>query len=264
MTEFCKKYIDAVETALEQSLPDAEAPHKRLYDAMRYSLLGGGKRLRPVMLLEFCRICGGDWRDALPFAAAIEMVHVYSLIHDDLPCMDDDDIRRGKPSCHKAFGEPTALLAGSALLSRAFETMLSETGLPLRRVVKAAYIVAAASGAEGIAGGQELDLHRNGVSEREIHRRKTAAMFAAAAEAGSVIAAADSGMCETARQFGVHYGMGFQYADDFMDSDGSPESGEEALLQFRKALSLLERVPNSELLRAMTDERMQNLKGLGC
>ena len=139
------------------------APRGNLYDAMRYSLLTGGKRLRPVLVLEACRLCGGAVEDALPFAGAIEMVHTYSLIHDDLPAMDDDDLRRGRPSCHKAFDEATAILAGDALLTDAFGFMASTVkDIPAGRVLEALASVSSAAGSAGMVGGQILDMDCTG------------------------------------------------------------------------------------------------------
>ena len=148
------------------------APRGDLYDAMYYSLLAGGKRIRPVLLLESCRLCGGDPGKALPFAGAIEMIHTYSLIHDDLPCMDDDDLRRGRPTNHKVYGEATAVLAGDALLTAAFEWMLDPSvTLPPERTLEAARVLAQAAGAQGMVGGQVLDMagegHAMGLTEVE-------------------------------------------------------------------------------------------------
>ena len=139
------------------------APRGDLYDAMYYSLLAGGKRIRPVLLLETCRLCGGDPAQVLPFAGAIEMIHTYSLIHDDLPCMDDDDLRRGRPTNHKVYGEATAVLAGDALLTAAFEWMLDPSvSLPPQQVLAAARVLARAAGAQGMVGGQVLDMAGEG------------------------------------------------------------------------------------------------------
>jgi geranylgeranyl diphosphate synthase type II len=241
------QYIAAVDSALDAALPDRDIPQKKLLDAMRYSLFTGGKRLRPVMLLEFCRICGGDWRDALPFACALEMIHTYSLIHDDLPSMDNDDTRRGKPTAHIVYGEATALLAGSALLSAAFETML-RSAVP--GAAEAALVIANASGLYGIAGGQELDLRREAETE-VIHRLKTAAMFIAAAEAGCVLAGAPDKRAAAAA-FGSSFGLGFQYADDCQDSGGDAAYRAEALRWFGQAKSALDAFRDTELLLWMT------------
>jgi geranylgeranyl diphosphate synthase type II len=249
-----KLYTDAIEEALDSALPVADIPQKKLLEAMRYSLLGGGKRLRPVMLLDFCRMCGGDWQQALPFACALEMVHCYSLIHDDLPCMDDDAMRRGKPACHIKYGEATALLAGSALLSLAFEI---GAGVPC-----VSLIIARASGLHGIAGGQELDLHRDGtVDLAEIHNRKTAAMFIAAAEAGCVIAGADTCRAEPAIRFGRSFGLGFQYADDL--ADGESDSRDKALEYYREALAYLQEFEHTDFMEELISRMMAKLTDRG-
>ena len=150
-------YREAVEAYLEGCFADQKCPQQELLQAMRYSLLAGGKRIRPILLLEFCRICGGEWRNALPFAAAIEMVHTYSLIHDDLPCMDNDDYRRGRLTNHKVFGEANAVLAGDALLTAAFETAANAPA-DAWTIVRIIRILSEAAGANGMVGGQVLDL----------------------------------------------------------------------------------------------------------
>ncbi len=155
--ETMEVYRSAVEEYLENCFADQSCPQRELFQAMRYSLLAGGKRIRPVLTLEFCRLCGGDWRRALPFAAAIEMVHTYSLIHDDLPCMDNDDYRRGRLTNHKVFGEANAVLAGDALLTAAFETASGADAEPAV-VVKIIRILSEAAGENGMVGGQVLDL----------------------------------------------------------------------------------------------------------
>ena len=170
-----------------------QEPQKILYEAMQYSLLAGGKRIRPILVLEFCRLCGGEWKEALPFAAAVEMIHTYSLIHDDLPCMDNDDLRRGKPTCHKVYGEATALLAGDGLLTRAFELVANAPGiLPLRKCMAVA-ILAEAAGAPGMIGGQQMDLAAEGKEITyetmvAIHEKKTCALLIAACKLGALAA----------------------------------------------------------------------------
>ncbi len=241
-----ERYISAINAALDTALPERDMPQKRLLDAMRYSLFPGGKRLRPVILLEFCRMCGGNWEDALPFACALEMIHTYSLIHDDLPCMDDDDTRRGKPANHIVYGEATALLAGSALLSAAFETMLCSG---VNGAFEAARIIAEASGLHGIAGGQELDLRREAATD-VIHQLKTAAMFVAAAEAGCVLAGATERRADAAA-FGMSFGLGFQYADDVSDGDESCRCL--ATQFFTEALGHLEAFSGNELMKSLTE-----------
>ena len=205
---------------------DSREPRGDLYDAMRYSLLAGGKRIRPVLVLETCRICGGDTKAALPFAGAIEMIHTYSLIHDDLPCMDDDDLRRGRPTNHKVFGEATAVLAGDGLLTAAFEVMLENSGeLPPQRALDAAACLAAAAGGRGMVGGQVLDMagegHSLGLHEvEELQRLKTGALIAAAAEMGCILAGADEEKRGAARRYAQKLGLAFQIQDDILDVVG--------------------------------------------
>ena len=201
-----------------------DLPQKCLLESMRYSLLAGGKRIRPVLVLEFCRVCGGDWKSALPLAAAVEMVHTYSLIHDDLPCMDNDDYRRGKLTNHKVYGEARAILAGDALLTAAFDTITS-ADLPPRVMVKAVQILASSAGEQGMVGGQELDmegekktLSAEGV--RTIHRLKTGALIQAACCMGSVAAQADETRMDAARQYATAIGLAFQIRDDMLDVVG--------------------------------------------
>ena len=178
--------IKNFDSYLEQYIPKSDLLQYDVIDAMRYSLLGGGKRIRAALLLEFNRICGGDTQSAIPFACAIEMIHASSLIHDDLPCMDDDDMRRGKPSCHKVFGEAVALLAGDALIVSAFETMLNVKDTPLERIVKAALCLGDAVNTNGMIGGQVIDLmNENNPTVDEERLRITNAL-----KTGKLIAAA--------------------------------------------------------------------------
>lgn len=201
-------------------------PRGDLYDAMCYSLMAGGKRIRPVLVLECCRLCGGDSAEALPFAGAIEMIHTYSLIHDDLPCMDDDDLRRGRPTNHKVYGEATAVLAGDALLTAAFEFMLDPSvTLPPERVLEASGILARAAGGRGMVGGQVLDMagegHSLGLHEvEELQRLKTGALIAAAAEMGCVLAGGSPEQRQSVRRYAERLGLAFQIQDDILDVVG--------------------------------------------
>lgn len=202
-----------------------DVPQKGLLEAMRYSLLAGGKRLRPVLVLEFCRISGGDAAKALPVAVAAELLHTYTLIHDDLPCMDDDDLRRGKPSNHKMFGEATATLAGDTLQAAAFSCVLN-ADIPDRSARRAASALARAAGEKGVCGGQFLDLDSEGkrLGEAEIldiYTMKTSSLFAAAAEMGAIAGGADDRQIEAARVFGEKLGLAFQVRDDILDKTGS-------------------------------------------
>jgi len=220
-------YADLVEKKLSEYVPQIDCLQQIMYEAMRYSLLAGGKRLRPALMLEFCRVSGGNIKDAIPFACALEMVHTYSLIHDDLPCMDNDDLRRGKPTNHKVYGEAFAVLAGDALLNRAFETMLSPAinHIAPDRIVLSAYEIARCSGVEGMIGGQTVDVGNDGkmsdLSELEsMISMKTGALIRAAAKVGCIIAGASSEQISAAVQYSDHIGLAFQIADDILDIEG--------------------------------------------
>ena len=228
MTEFERQYniyLHMVEAGLEKFLPlqRQEWPTSgipaNLAAAMRYSLLSGGKRLRPVMLLASYNMLSNQLEDALPFAAAMEMIHTYSLIHDDLPAMDNDDMRRGKPSNHKMFGEATAILAGDALLNHAYETM-AQSNHPL--AMKALMHIAFHAGASGMIAGQAADL---AMEEEQpdmdmvyyIQRHKTSDLFMGAVKAGLALAGADSAWINAAESYALHYGLAFQITDDILD-----------------------------------------------
>ena len=192
-----------------------------LAEAMRYSLLAGGKRIRPILVLEFCRVCGGDIDDAIPVACAIEMLHTYSLIHDDLPCMDNDSLRRGKPTNHVIYGECIATLAGDALQAEAFGTIL-RSGLPEDRKLKCAEYLADAVGLDGMCGGQYLDMLAEGkvLSEEEltdINVRKTGALLTAACRMGVAAGGGSEHQLEAASQYGAAIGVAFQIRDDMLD-----------------------------------------------
>lgn len=208
----------------------ADVPQKKLLEAMRYSLLAGGKRIRPALLLKFCQAAGGDMVKALPLACAVEMLHTYSLIHDDLPCMDDDVLRRGKPTCHVAYGECTATLAGDALQAAAFRTMLT-ADLPPEILAAAGAVLARAAGEEGICGGQYLDMEAEGKSLSveeltQVHTLKTAAMLKAAAEIGVLAAGNRAGpeQKEAALRYADAVGLAFQVRDDMLDCTSTTET----------------------------------------
>lgn len=203
-------------------------PQTQLFDAMEYSLLAGGKRLRPVLAYEFCRMCGGQWQDAAPFAAAIEMIHTYSLIHDDLPCMDNDDFRRGRPTNHKVFGEGMAVLAGDALLTDAF--MIASMGkLPQPwTMADAISLMAEGAGSLGMVGGQVLDImsQERELSEQEvldIQSRKTGRLINIACCLGAMAGGASRNQFEAASQFASGLGLAFQIRDDMLDVIGTRE-----------------------------------------
>ena len=212
-------YREAVERYLEGLFPSVQ-PYGQLQEAMRYSLMAGGKRVRPVLTLAFCRLLGGRWQDALPFACALELVHIYSLIHDDLPCMDDDDLRRGKPTCHKVFGETMAVLAGDALQPEAFRLMATAPGMSAAQRVMAVQILSEACGADGMVAGQVLDIEGKCGSRLELerlHSLKTGAMIRGAAMLGCAAAGADASALEKAAAYAGHIGLAFQVRDDMLD-----------------------------------------------
>ena len=216
-------YQQAVETYLAEQFT-AEPAWKDLYEAMRYSLLSGGKRVRPVLTLEFARLSGLDWRLAVPVGCGLEMVHTFSLIHDDLPCMDDDDLRRGKPTSHKVFGETMAVLAGDALMPEAFRRILEAPGLSTDVRAECALILAKASGADGMGAGQVLDTLHTPATEAEVsltHRLKTGAMLSAACQLGA--AAGGGALLSAAREYGEQIGMAFQIQDDLLDVIGDEQ-----------------------------------------
>ena len=226
-----EQYAQMTEQALEHALPAATTPYdayNRLVDAMRYSVLGGGKRIRAALCLEFCRVCGGNPEDALPFACAVEMIHAYSLIHDDLPCMDDDDLRRGKPSCHIAFGEAVALLAGDALQACAFKTALNAKNIPANLVVAATETLSKCCGFEGMCGGQAMDLDAeehpvDHTTLADIHAGKTGMMILAAAKMGCLAASATEEQMRAAEEYANEIGLIFQMVDDVLDVTASQE-----------------------------------------
>ncbi len=217
------EYVAGIEKTLDAQFT-AQKPYGKLYESMRYSLLSGGKRLRSVLTLEFARLCAlkSNWPRALPFACAIEMIHTYSLIHDDLPCMDDDELRRGKPTNHIVYGETMAVLAGDALQSAAFSLLLS-SDLGSEARAEGAKLLAAASGPDGMVAGQVLDLAQcsQGREELELlHSLKTGALIAAAAELGCIAANATPMTREKARSYARKLGLAFQIRDDMLDVIG--------------------------------------------
>ena len=223
------EYKSAVDKYLDACLEETQcASYHKLTDSMHYSLTAGGKRLRAILVLEFCRICGGDVEKALPVACGVEMLHTYSLIHDDLPVMDNDDLRRGKPSNHKVFGECTATLAGDALQALAFETVL-KADLPALRVLKCAQVLANAAGHEGICGGQQLDLEWEGKilsapELEEIYLRKTSALIRAACLMGVAAAGGAQAQQDAAARYADHFGYAFQIRDDMLDVIGDEKT----------------------------------------
>lgn len=224
-TSQLQEHCDRFELALPAFMPATDGLQATVARAMAYACEGGGKRIRPVLVLEFCRLCGGDPKAALPFAAALEMIHSYSLVHDDLPCMDNSLVRRGRPSTHAVVGETMALLAGDGLLNLAFETMLSPANrgdLAAERVLGAASALADAAGIEGMVGGQVIDLESEGkaidLSVLEaLQRGKTAALLIAACVMGVRLAGGTAAQERAARLYGENIGLSFQIVDDILD-----------------------------------------------
>lgn len=224
-----EEYLKKINDSLEKYIPEDGTD---LTDAMRYSLLVGGKRIRPVLTLAFCELMGGDAEKALPFACAVEMVHTYSLIFDDLPAMDNDDMRRGKPSNHKVFGEAMAMLGGLGLLSKAFELTTASpvlAGIDTETALKAANLLSRASGLDGILTGQAFDIENDGTKTLsyeevlKIHKLKTSAMLEAAVLLGCLAAGSDDKTQAKAREYAVNVGLAFQIRDDILDVIGNSE-----------------------------------------
>ena len=224
-----KAYRSYIEEYLENIYEEfKDLPQKQLFEAMEYSLLAGGKRLRPIFVFDFCRMCGGDWHEAAPFAAAIEMIHTYSLIHDDLPSMDNDDFRRGRPTNHKVYGEAMAILAGDALLTDAF-MMAARADLPNPGdMATAIALIAECAGSMGMVGGQVLDIQAENrecsVQEvLDIQNRKTGRLISAACALGAIAGGANEVQFDAACKFAAGLGLAFQIRDDMLDVIGTQE-----------------------------------------
>ena len=224
-----RQYREYIESYLEEFYKQFhKEPQKPLYEAMEYSLLAGGKRLRPIFAMEFCRMCGTDWKKAAPFAAAVEMIHTYSLIHDDLPAMDNDDFRRGRPTNHKVYGEAMAILAGDALLTDAFTVAsLAEITDPAA-FRDAIGVLSECAGSNGMVGGQVLDImsEQRELTEQEvldIQSRKTGCLINAACALGAIAGGATEEQYDAACQFAVGIGLAFQIRDDMLDVIGTQE-----------------------------------------
>lgn len=216
-----------VEEALQRYLPDEDRIPQELHTAMHYSVFSGGKRIRPILCLAAIEACGGDMAPAMPTACALELIHTYSLIHDDLPAMDNDDFRRGKPTSHKVFGEALAILAGDALLTEAFVLLSHAEKIRLAAERRLAVIqeIARAAGIAGMVGGQALDIRAEKVEPdfaglEEIHRRKTGALIEAAVKTGAILAGAGDEKIQALGRYGSHIGLAFQIADDILNVEG--------------------------------------------
>ena len=269
-TERYEAYRAAVEDHLSR-LFTGDVPWKTLYESMRYSVLSGGKRLRPVLALETARLGGiKDWRDALPFACALELVHTYSLIHDDLPCMDDDALRRGKPTNHVVYGETMATLAGDALQPEAYRLIAEAPRLSAEAKTEAVAALARASGADGMVAGQVLDLTgfgRDEASLRLLHDKKTCMMIKCAAELGCAASRASDAVCEATRTYAAHLGLAFQIQDDLLDVVGDEATfgkpvGSDAEEGKTTYVDLLGVEGCRAEVRRLTDEAVAALRGM--
>lgn len=229
LAAYSKRVEDRLRTYIQPSEDKGQAV---IFEACRYSAMAGGKRLRPGLVLEFCRVCGGDLEAALPFACALEMIHTYSLIHDDLPCMDNDDFRRGKPTNHKVYGEATAVLAGDGLLNLAFETASDPANtkwVTAETQVKAIRILSRASGMDGMIGGQVLDMQAEETQIsleqlKNLQELKTGALISAAAQLGCLIGGATEQQTKAACEYAACIGLAFQIQDDILDIEGDAET----------------------------------------
>ncbi len=255
-----------MENRFNELFPESDCKYNSVINAARYSVINGGKRIRPAIMLEFCKLCGGKEEDALDFAVALEMIHTYSLIHDDLPCMDNDDMRRGKPSCHKAFGEDIALLAGDTLLTESFFVAANAPVAPLTALKCISYLSSNA-GVHGMIGGQVLDLTFEKATPeaqdlQDMYMRKTGALLIAAASIGCIAAGRDDEeTLKSAAKYGYHLGLAFQIIDDILDITsneqtlGKPIGSDEknnkttfvTLYGLEKAFALAAQLSNSAL-----------------
>lgn len=227
-------YKDIIEEHLMDFIPDIDHKSITLYESIKYSLSAGGKRIRPILLLAACDFCGGNIEEALPYACAIEYIHTYSLIHDDLPCMDDDDLRRGRPTNHVVYGDAMATLAGDGLQSAAFEVMNKDMLLyfddadALKRRIRASYEISKGAGCRGIVAGQVADMEAEDKSSSKemldyIHLTKTAALIVAAVRAGAQLGKADNELLENLTVYAENLGLAFQICDDILDVEGHEE-----------------------------------------
>jgi geranylgeranyl diphosphate synthase type II len=269
-----KAYKTLVDDALNETLPGETNYPPVIFQAVRYSLFAGGKRLRPILCMAAAEAAGSDVRVALPVACALEMIHTYSLIHDDLPAMDNDDFRRGQPTSHKVFGEATAILAGDALLTEAFALMSDGNGqpqIPPERILRVIHEIAVAAGFWGMVGGQVVDMQSEAAEAREetllyIHTRKTGAMIVASVRAGAILAGALPGELETMSVYGRNLGLAFQIADDILNVEGDAallgkDTGSDAgrgKLTFPRLIGL---EASRERMKVLIDQALAALRG---
>ncbi len=270
--EFESKIIE-VNKSLEKYIEEKECPQSAIYKAMNYSISAGGKRIRPIIMLACSELVGGETLSIMPFACALEMIHTYSLIHDDLPCMDNDDLRRGKPTNHKVFGEAMAVLAGDALLNCAFETMLKNAEVSPNMTLAAMSEIATASGTEGMIGGQVIDIESEGktidaVTLMTMHLHKTAALIMAAARVGALLGGGSREDLSSMEEFARYLGIAFQIKDDILDVTGNEETlgkktGVDGLLEKSTFVSIYGMEQSENLLKDYTDKAIEVLSRYG-
>jgi geranylgeranyl diphosphate synthase, type II len=260
-----RKLVDA---ALERWLPQQDECPPRIHEAMRYSVFAGGKRLRPLLALLACEAVGGKPEEALPVAVALEMIHTYSLIHDDLPAMDDDDYRRGRLTCHKVYGEAIAILAGDALLTQAFHVLAdsSEMEIPAARRVRIVAEIALAAGSQGMVGGQAMDIVAEGQQIQPatllyLHTHKTGCLIRASIRAGAMAGGAEDLCLDALTRYGERVGLAFQIVDDILDIEGSSqEMGKTAGSDLRKKKATYPAVLGMEVSRGEAARLLQEAK----
>lgn len=269
------EYAISINTRLNRLVPETEAPQGKIYEAMRYSLLIGGKRIRPILALSVCEMFGGNTSEVMPFACAIEMIHSYSLIHDDLPAMDNDDYRRGALTNHKVYGEGIAVLAGDALLNKAYEVMASalNDNTNIDRKIKAMQIIANAAGTEGMIGGQVIDIESQGKNIdyealRNMHILKTGALISSAAVVGALIAGASEEDMKKVYAYASNLGLAFQIRDDILSEVGDrnklgKNTGNDRERNKATYTTILGLDESKVLLKKVTDSAIEALKDFG-
>lgn len=273
MKKRLEERIKLIDSSLDSFVPVVDNLQSEIYEAMRYSLMAGGKRLRPILMLEVAKLFGKDWEDVKEFACALEMIHTYSLIHDDLPAMDNDDLRRGMPTNHIKFGESTAILAGDALLNKAFEVALSATQLDSDILIKAIQVLSNSSGTEGMIGGQVVDIASEGKSIsidtlKYIHSLKTGAIIRSACVIGAIISGADESQINAIDEYAINLGIAFQIRDDILDVTGTAEElgkpiGSDIDLNKSTYVSLCGIEKSVELVKEYSDKAKDALEVFG-
>lgn len=270
--EFEERIVE-VNKYLSSYLEEKECLQGTIYKAMNYSLRAGGKRIRPVLMMACAELMGGTREDVMPFACAVEMIHTYSLIHDDLPCMDNDDLRRGKPTNHKVYGEAVAVLAGDALLNYAFETMLRNSEVSPNMTLAAMTELSAASGINGMIGGQVIDIESEGktidaVTLMTMHLHKTAALIMASAKIGALIGGGTKEDLNAMEEFARYLGIAFQIKDDILDVTGNEvelgkKTGADSALEKSTFVSIYGLEQAQQLLCDYTDKAIETLSPYG-